>query len=64
MKMAIYVKPLPWCSKQFSEFVTCLDIQTISRQSKKCLVGEPSACVRPTIDVPDCFFFFWQVIYF
>lgn len=53
MKYIIYVKSLPWCSKQFSESVANLhDIQAASnksamakKQSKKCLVGEASACV-------------------
>ena len=44
----IYVKPLPWRSKQFSEFVAHLDIQAG--------VGEPSARVCPTTDVPDWVF--------
>ena len=59
----IYVKPLPWRSKQFSEFVARLDIQAVSnksamakRQSKRRLVGEPSARVCPTTDVPDWVF--------
>ena len=29
----IYVKPLPWRSKQFSEFVARLDIQAVSNKS-------------------------------
>ena len=55
----IYVKHIPWSSKQFNDFVTRLDTQATSqksamarRQSKQHVPGENSTR-SPIADLPD-----------